>query len=382
MLWLISRLLRGRRGSSDKQPARGGNLLAFWKLLRANMLTFLRERATLFWTFAFPLLFIVIFGGLFGGNQSPSYSVGVAGDSTSTAGQAILTAFQQTKVFTLHPGDLNAELKSLKDGNRDAVLDLPASVGTNQSPAQVKVYYDPTISSNQTILLPIVDQVLAGVNQRLSGVRPLLVAAPATIQTHQLRPIDFLLPGILAMALMQLGLFSAQAIVTQRETRVLRRLGATPLPRAVLVGSQVAARLLIAVLQAVVLLIVARALFKFQISGSVTQVAVFVALGALTFVALGYVVAAVSPTAETAQPVAQAISFPMLFLSGVFFPISLIPNIVQPIVRVLPLTYLSDALRQAAAGGTPYSPLWVDGVVLVAWLGVCLAVSVRFFRWE
>jgi len=382
MLWLISRLLRGRRGSSDKQPARGGNLLAFWKLLRANMLTFLRERATLFWTFAFPLLFIVIFGGLFGGNQSPSYSVGVAGDSTSTAGQAILTAFQQTKVFTLHPGDLNAELKSLKDGNRDAVLDLPASVGTNQSPAQVKVYYDPTISSNQTILLPIVDQVLAGVNQRLSGVRPLLVAAPATIQTHQLRPIDFLLPGILAMALMQLGLFSAQAIVTQRETRVLRRLGATPLPRAVLIGSQVAARLLIAVLQAVVLLIVARALFKFQISGSVTQVAVFVALGALTFVALGYVVAAVSPTAETAQPVAQAISFPMLFLSGVFFPISLIPNIVQPIVRVLPLTYLSDALRQAAAGGTPYSPLWVDGVVLVAWLGVCLAVSVRFFRWE
>jgi len=382
MLWLISRLLRGRRGSSDKQPARGGNLLAFWKLLRANMLTFVRERATLFWTFAFPLLFIVIFGGLFGGNQSPSYSVGVAGDSTSTAGQAILTAFQQTKVFTLHPGDLNAELKSLKDGNRDAVLDLPASVGTNQSPAQVKVYYDPTISSNQTILLPIVDQVLAGVNQRLSGVRPLLVAAPATIQTHQLRPIDFLLPGILAMALMQLGLFSAQAIVTQRETRVLRRLGATPLPRAVLIGSQVAARLLIAVLQAVVLLIVARALFKFQISGSVTQVAVFVALGALTFVALGYVVAAVSPTAETAQPVAQAISFPMLFLSGVFFPISLIPNIVQPIVRVLPLTYLSDALRQAAAGGTPYSPLWVDGVVLVAWLGVCLAVSVRFFRWE
>ena len=382
MLWLISRLLRGRRGSSDKQPARGGNLLAFWKLLRANMLTFVRERATLFCTFAFPLLFIVIFGGLFGGNQSPSYSVGVAGDSTSTAGQAILTAFQQTKVFTLHPGDLNAELKSLKDGNRDAVLDLPASVGTNQSPAQVKVYYDPTISSNQTILLPIVDQVLAGVNQRLSGVRPLLVAAPATIQTHQLRPIDFLLPGILAMALMQLGLFSAQAIVTQRETRVLRRLGATPLPRAVLIGSQVAARLLIAVLQAVVLLIVARALFKFQISGSVTQVAVFVALGALTFVALGYVVAAVSPTAETAQPVAQAISFPMLFLSGVFFPISLIPNIVQPIVRVLPLTYLSDALRQAAAGGTPYSPLWVDGVVLVAWLGVCLAVSVRFFRWE
>ncbi len=246
----------------------------------------------------------------------------------------------------------------------------------------MRIEYDQTVLSNQQILLPLVAQVLSGVNQSLSGTQPLLQAAPVPVQTRQLSEIDFLLPGILAMALMQLGLFSAQAIVSQRETRVLRRLGATPLPRSTLVLSQVVARLVVAVLQAVLLIVVAAALFNFRISGNIALLAGFVTLGALVFVALGYVVAAVAPTTETAQPIAQAISFPMLFLSGVFFPITLVPPIVQPIVRVLPLTYLSDALRQVAAGGTPLNPLWVDSVVLAGWLLVCLAFSMRFFRWE
>jgi ABC-2 type transport system permease protein len=378
---LYSRL-RGRMAAPAKsnEPRAGGRWLAFRKLLRANMLTFVRERATLFWTFAFPLLFIVIFGSLFSRNSAPTFAIGLAGDQGTPAAEAITGAFQQVSAFHLHQGSLDEELSALKAGNRNAVVELPAALGA--SPVQVQIYYDSTILSNQQILLPLINQVLSGVNANLTGTRPLIVPAPEPVQTHQLSEIDYLLPGIMAMALMQLGLFSAQAIVTQRETRVLRRLGATPLLRSTLVLSQVAARLVVAAVQMTLLIAVAAVLFNFRISGNVLMLTALVALGALVFVALGYVVAALAPTTETAQPIAQAISFPMLLLSGVFFPISGVPAILQPLVRVLPLTYLSDALRQVTAGGTPLNPLWIDALMLGVWLLISLAFSVRFFRWE
>ncbi len=354
---------------------------AFRKLLRANLVSFRRERATVFWTFAFPLIFIIIFGGLFGGDSTPTFDVGLVNQAQGPGDAAVVQALESQKALKLHEGSRDAELKKLKDGDRKAVVVITPST-SGSAPLAVQIYADPSQTATQQVLLPFLQQAIGQASAQIGNARPAVDVQVQSVAAKNLRTIDFLLPGILAMAIMQLGLFSAIPLVTQRETKVLRRLGATPLPRRTLIAAQVTQRLIIAVIQAVVLIEAGRLFFHVKIVGNAVELALFVLLGALAFVAMGYVVASQAKSAESAQPLVSVIQFPMLFLSGVFFPVELAPKVIQPVVRALPLTYLADALRQVSVQSTPLNPLWVDGVVLLGWLAVCLLLSVRLFRWE
>ena len=170
------------------------------------------------------------------------------------------------------------------------------------------------------------------------------------------------------MALMQLGVFAAIPIVQQREKLILKRIGATPLPRWTLVGSNILLRLVIAAGQTIIILGIGILAFKVQITGSPLLIAGIVALGALTFTSLGYVVASFTRTEEAANGVTQVLQVPMMFMSGIFFPLELMPGWMRGIATVLPLTYLGDALRQTMVGGSPFVPLAVGLAILAGWL--------------
>ena len=105
-------------------------------------------------------------------------------------------------------------------------------------------------------------------------------------------------------------------------------------------------------------------------------------LGALMFVALGYLISGLARTQDSVTGITQLLNFPMMFLSGVFFPVDLVPAWIRPVVSILPLTYLADALRQIMVGATPAYGLPVDFAVLGGWLLVCALLAVRFFKWE
>jgi ABC-2 type transport system permease protein len=170
--------------------------------------------------------------------------------------------------------------------------------------------------------------------------------------------------------------------VNLREQQVLRRLGATPLPRLTLLASQVAMRLTLAVFQTALMLGVGVLVYRVQVTGSWPGLAAFVLLGAGMLVSLGYVIAAVSRTAESVTGLTSVLNFPMMFLSGIFFPMDLGPKWLLPAIRAIPLTYLGDALRQVMVGAPGNFSLLTDALVLAAWLAVCTVISVRFFRWE
>jgi ABC-2 type transport system permease protein len=107
-----------------------------------------------------------------------------------------------------------------------------------------------------------------------------------------------------------------------------------------------------------------------------------VLLGSLTFIALGYVIGSFAPTEEAANGMTSVVQFPLMFLSGTFFPIDAMPDALRAVARAMPLTYLGDALRQVMVDGTPFSPLWVCFAVLAGWLVVCFGIAFRFFRWQ
>ena len=359
---------------------------AFWKLFMANLKGFVRDRMALFWMLAFPVFIILLFGAVFGGEDGTSFDIGLVVEDPGPAAKGIAMAFEQVPIFNVHRGELSAELEALKKGDRRAVVVLPAGLGdaiAAKKPLDIPVYYDPANQTASQIVLSIVRRVLEEVDRRISGAPRVLRLSEQIILGRRLRNIDYLLPGVVAMALMQLGVFgTAHPIISLRERQVLRRLSATPLSRSTFLAADVLLRLLIGLVQVVLLLSIGRLVFDVSIQGDRLLLAGFLALGAATFIALGFLVASISPTEEAGNAITQLVNFPMMFLSGIFFPVEIMPRWLRPIVEAMPLTYLGDALRQIMVGASALHPLPLNAAVLGGWLVLCVALSVRLFRWE
>jgi ABC-2 type transport system permease protein len=284
-----------------------------------------------------------------------------------------------------YAGERDAELQSLEKGNRRAVIIVPPHFGETISAGgmgSIDVYYDPSQTTSVQVVLPIIRRVMDEFDRRL-GQRPSLIQLnEKTLQAYNLRFIDYLVPGILAMALMQLGIFAAEPLVVERENRVLKRLGATPLRRSTMLVSVVVFRLMVAMGQAALIVMVAWLVFHVPVLGSWLFLTGLVLLGTLTFLAMGYMLSAFAKTQEAVTPLLMAVQFPMMFLSGIFFPADIMPGFMRPIMDAIPLTYLADSLRQIMVNSSALHPHIVNLAVLGGWFLVCLIVAVRFFRWE
>jgi ABC-2 type transport system permease protein len=351
----------------------------------ANIKSFSRDRAAMFWTLLFPLIFVILFGSIFSGGTS-TRSIGFADSDRSAASAQLRSAFAglpNTKIVDGNEADL---LASMKKGDLATVVTVPggygASVASKAGPANVTVYTDPSQSAADATTRQLVGFVLSAVNQAASGVPPAVEPTFKAIQTNDLTFISYLVPSILGMSLMQVGIFAAIPLVADRQKLILKRLQATPLRRWQLVGSNVLMRLLIAVLQTAIIVGVGSAVYHVQVAGSWLLVGGLILLGSLAFIALGYVIASFAPSEDAANGMTSIVQFPLMFLSGTFFPIDAMPDALKTVARALPLTYLGDGLRQVMVEGTPFSPLWVCYVVLIGWLVACFAIAARFFKWQ
>ncbi len=378
-------------------------MTAIFALYRASLKEFTRDRLSLFWTLAFPILFIVIFGLIFSGSSSPpKYDVGfVNQDGASQYSQSFQQALQATGILTLHDGSKSDDMSALKNGKIDMVIIIPQGFSQNAQQSQstpIQMYYDPSQQATAQIKVGIVSGVVSKYNQVafINEVKALLskqgsqtqqVSAPLSlnlfsIESTTLSAIDFLVPGILAMSLMQLGLFgTVLPLVSLRERKILRRLGATPLPRSALLFSQVLMRVTVAAFQALVILGIGAYAFGVHVANPLATAGIIL-LGTSSFIGLGYLLASVARTQDAANGLTQAINFPMLFLSGIFFPLADLPAFLTPIVRAIPVTYLADALRQTMINSPPSFPLTTDLLVLAGWTVVTGLLSIRLFKWE
>jgi ABC-2 type transport system permease protein len=360
-------------------------LNALLLLTVANIKSFTRDRAALFWTLAFPLIFVVLFGSIFSGGNNDR-TIGFADLDASPASAQLAAAFRAISGVKLVDGteaDLTARMKK---GDVSSVIVVPQGYGqtvaAKTSTANVTVYTDPSQSAADGATRQLVGYVLSAVNQAATGLPPAVQPAFQAIQTSDLTFISYLVPSILGMSLMQLGIFSAIPLVADRQKLILKRLQATPLRRWQLVGSNVLMRLLIAAFQTVIIVGVGSAFYKVQIAGSWPLIGALILLGSLAFIALGYVIASFAKTEESANGMTSVVQFPLMFLSGTFFPIDAMPDALKTVARALPLTYLGDGLRQVMVDGTPFAPLWVCFAFLGVWLVVCFGIAARFFKWQ
>jgi ABC-2 type transport system permease protein len=352
----------------------------FFQLIMVNIKETFRDKMALFWFVLFPVFFILLFGFIFSEeNMDMNFPVGLVLDEVSAEGQYFRTALTATDIFDVHEGIADEEFEMLRNGKRHAVI-IPGE--TFEEKMNVAVYYDATKQETTQVVIPILKQLLDEAERRISKRPSLFELDLIPIQRQNLREIDFLLPGILSMALMQLGLFGALRLVGLREQKILKSLGATPLNRSLLIGCEVLVRLAMAVLQTLAIVIIGYLVFNVLIVGNWFKVFAVVLLGAATFVSLGYLLVSFTRTTDAALAVIQIVQFPMMFLSGIFFPVTMMPAFIQPVIKAMPLAYLGDALRQIMMGYPGDYAFAADVGILIGWFLITLILTIRFWKWE
>jgi ABC-2 type transport system permease protein len=340
-------------------------LIPIVELTMVRLREFLREPEAVFWVFAFPLLMAFALGIAFREERAQEVVIGVVRGEGSTIGQQLKGA-EGVRVRPLEPDEADG---ALRRGQVAVVL----------IPGPPLVYrFDPARPESRTARL-VVDDVL----QRKAGRTEPITTRDDNVVAPGSRYIDWLIPGLLAMNIMGTSLWSIGfSVVVARSRKLLKRLMATPMPRAQYLASHLLSRLVFLALEAAVLLAFAYFVFGVAPAGSIGLVAGLILLGALAFSGLGLLISTRATTIEGVSGLMNVVMMPMWLLSGVFFASTNFPDVAQPFIRLLPLTALVDALRGVFLDGYGPAAIGREIATLTIYTVATFGLSVKLFRWR
>jgi len=367
----------------------GIRLSVFWALFVASVLMFVRNRVAVFFSLFLPLIIMLIFGVLnFEG--SITIELGLVDEARNEDSQRLANGLAEYDYFVLSSGSRDGQVTALEEGDLDFVLVIPEGFDPQPGQQTGLVAYASSADPQQAqVSQGLVQQAVAqALFAPVGGGDPPAAAfgePPVrfeSVEARDLGYIDFLVPGIVGMTVMQLGLFGvAFGFVQLKRTGALRRLFATPTSPAYFLAAQVASRLIIGVVQVVILFGIG-IWFGLQMFGGYAVLLVVVLLASIIFLAIGFAIAGWAKNEDQAAPVANLISLPMMFLSGVFFPRDAMPEFLAAITQYMPLTYVNEALRAVVNEGAGLTSLGPQLLGMGVWTVITFVLAVRLFRWE
>jgi ABC-2 type transport system permease protein len=359
---------------------------AMWAICRAAMRSIFRSPQAIFFSLFFPIVLIVVFGALSSGG---GISLDVAFDSHTDTANAVYQAISRTPGLNIVRSDDNDLTDRLKKGRLTALIAINKKADAGGRP-QYDVHVKTTSAGQKD--LPVLQTILAySVNRINSQARGGNDYDYATVSTEEVqgriyRMIDFYLPGMLGFALIGSAVFGVSFLFfSLRETLVLKRMYSTPVKRTYIVLGEGIGRLVFQLATAAVLVLFGRVFYHFTLANGVDTFIELMALslmGLLVFMGFGFIISSVAKNQNVIPIYANLFMFPQYFLSGTFFPKSLMPQGIQWLINILPLTALNDAMRKVSFEG---AHLWNVGrelLVLSIWCIVVYAIASRVFRWE
>jgi ABC-2 type transport system permease protein len=362
--------------------------------LKACLKTFARNKSTIFWTLAFPSVLILIFGAIFSQStmRNDLYVQNqdlVDGEATYWSDQ-IISVLNETDAFNIKMVDVSINATDYAIENRlDSLLIIPqgfndstnlAIATHSDSNASMTLVYDQS-SSSSAIVQSIVTGIVERMNFEFSQGQNFLSVEGLTIAPQRFSFIDFFMPGVIGMTAMTTSIFTAVSISSRfKETGVFHKLATTPLKRYEWILSRTIFNILVSYLGMVVMLIIGVVLFNMKVTVDAVSL-VMVAMASLLFSGIGMIIARFVKDPDGADAAANVVTFPMMFLSGTFFELSQMPQFLQTIARVLPLTYVSEGLRAAMIFGQADTA--VLNTVLISVMGVIsIIVGSLITKWE
>ena len=353
----------------------------FWHTTAAQLKMTFRNRIALFWSLAFPIILMSLLGVLFGSSVSAG-TITVVDLAHTPESQQLVTALVHTDGVDTKTGTDAASAESkVRNGDRDGALVIRP--GQNGAPASAVLFTSNTSAAQAGILRGIVGDATSTIALREAGGHPPIAFRSQSVDSASLDYIDFLLPGIIAIAIMTSSVFGLSTVLVDwRKRGILRRLKLTPMPLWEFLASRVTASLALTVVQVIVLIAFGRLAFGVHIAESAWAAIPVALVGCLAFLALGFFIGSMVGSPETADAVANSITTPMMFLSGTFFPVASLPAVLATIAKLLPLYYLASGLRDATVRGLPFSDVASSIAVLLVMTAVLAGISLRTFRWE
>jgi len=355
------------------QRTQGARNKAYLSLVKALGRGWLRDRSQVFFTVLLPLMFMVLLASVFGSTGDSPSRVLAVGDVPVLDG-ADSGDFEVTPV-----ADLDEALARMREGDADAAV--------VQDGDTVRIYPSPTSSTSGAIaagnLSALVDDVNVEVLSAAAPGSPVLRTEVEEADGGELRPIQYLAPGILAWGIAISGVFGAAGtIVDWKRDKLLRRLRLTPASVGTFLGAKVSVNLLVAVGQAAVFLAVAALVFGLKLSVWTWFAVPLVLIGTLAFLAIGVVIGGIAKTSPGAAGLSNLVTMPMAFISGAFYPLALSPEWVQWLSYLSPMRYLNEALQSVVVYGDPPTAVLPQIAFLAIFAAVVAAVSWKTFKFD
>ncbi len=352
--------------------------------LKGQARSFFRIKSNLFWVFAFPLLLIIIFGAIFSNMGSEAVTLNVQNLDEGTGSQQLLTALNGTGMVKLKFISPATNLdQHIKDNSLAHVMVIPANYSSNLASnvtAPVELRLDETVSTSGTVF-NAVNGVVNAINLQMAGGEQHIVIEMGSIVQKRFSFLDFFVPGIIGLTIMTTCVFNVQGTISRFRTNgIFRKLATTPMTPFEWLLSRILWHLFISFLTMAVIMGFGMLIFGMNMSVNLPVVLMIVA-GSAMFSALGMIVARFVKNEETASMAANAITFPMMFLSGTFFQLEMMPSYLQQVAAVLPLTYMSQGLRDAMVYDNQAGAYF--NLAVVAVIGVIFViVAVLITKWE
>jgi ABC-2 type transport system permease protein len=358
-----------------------------FKLTLASIKMFYRNKQALFFTLVMPLIIMGIFG-LIGFDRVPKLDVGLAVSGIpNQATMQFIEELKKVEIFELSISIEPQERQALEKGDRVAVFILPADLipvnPTEFSPKTVQVLINPGQRQQASTAISVLNQILDNTAKGITQTPELFRIEPIEVNARNLKYIDFLLPGLIGLSLMQMSVFSvAFVFVDFKQKGILKRLLATPVKPYQFVTANVITRLIVALIQTGIFLAVGIFLFNVQVIGSYGLIFLISLLGAIMFLGLGFTISGLASTVESVPAIANLVVFPMFFLGGTFFPIETMPDWLQNIAQFLPLTYLSHSLREVMTQDASFAAIQSDIYWMFAWSAALMFLATLTFSFE
>ncbi len=375
----------------------------FWWMIKKELISLKRHPGRLISILAFPIIMILLFGYGMGGEMT-DLPIVVVSQSHGDLTDLTLDTIKSTETYHVVEvmDNLNDGKERVENGEVKAAIILPSDYDDDSSSQKgVTLYLD----SSDQMASQIIESSTQGIFYRLSN----MVAAQTSVSTQDadiepsvmhslnnfkddislhinriygnIKYIDFLVPAILGMTVMMSCMMGMGATIAgERETGELARLFMTPTSVSTVIGGKIAAKLLIELVRALILIFMAVLLFNVSIKGGFLQTFIVLVIGALCFVGFGIMLSARTSTQEDYAQMSLPFSMPMMFVSGVFYPIETMPWILQKLAYIFPLTYLNDAMRGIMLKGQTLGDVWLDLVVLLGFTALFFIIGVKRFN--
>ena len=366
---------------------------------KLNTKRFFRDRLAIFFGVLFPLIFLFVFGSISGGSDGVSFRVAIINHSDSAFSKQYVAQLEKNKVFKVDK-TIKTEAAAKEKMNKsqlDSSIILPENfgiiTGTDLYPTgQAKVIYTQNNSSAGITVTSIIESSMKEVNWHMvlsySSTDLSHTAFPYTVVSQQLNEksltaFDYTFAGLLGFSIIGLGIFGPVNVFPElKKQGILRRLHTTPLKVWQYFVATMISQALIGLVSLSVMFAVALSVFHLTVVGNWFEIIIYLVFSIMVILGIGLAMGGWAKNERQAAPLSNIIVFPMLFLSGTFFPRFLMPHWLQTASNYLPLTPVIDGIRMIVTEGKHLVNLGPELGLMALWMVIIYAIAFKVFRWE